>query len=233
MIQSHLLVVLALTVMEPPSSIDPDDLRGAMAQALRSVAVHDVSQSRRAQYTAGRIGDRPVPSYRDEHGVPTQSTTETLAETVLSVDNWRFAGVPVRLRSGKALGDLRKEIVIRFRDVPHLPVGLRGREGPVRLRIALSPEQLNLDVMLNGEGDPFTLDRMTLEAGFGPGELGPYGEVIHGILNSDPTLSLRSDMVEECWRIVTPVLDAWRAGVVPLDTYRAGGSGPASWSGAD
>jgi len=233
MIQSHLLVVLALTVIEPPSSIDPDDLRGAMAQALRSVAVHDVSQSRRAQYTAGRIGDRPVPSYRDEHGVPTQSTTETLAETVLSVDNWRFAGVPVRLRSGKALGHLRKEIVIRFRDVPHLPVGLRGREGPVRLRIALSPEQVNLDVMLNGEGDPFTLDRMTLEAGFGPGELGPYGEVIHGILNSDPTLSLRSDMVEECWRIVTPVLEAWRAGVVPLDTYRAGGSGPANWSGAD
>lgn len=230
MIQSHLLVVMALTVMEPPSSIDPEDLRGAIAQALRATSVHDVNTSRRGQYAAGVIDDRKIIDYRAEEGIPQDSQTETLVELTLGVDNWRFAGVPIRLRSGKAIGDQRKEIVVRFRDVPHLPVGLGGMEGPVGLRIALSPDELTLDLMLNGAGDPFTLDRVSLNATFGAGELGPYGEVIHGILSADPTLSLRADVVEECWRIVSPVLETWGKNEVPLDSYAAGTSGPAEWT---
>jgi glucose-6-phosphate 1-dehydrogenase len=93
----------------------------------------------------------------------------------------------------------------------------------------LSPEDIRLDVNINGQGDPFTLDRVVLEAEFASGELGPYGEVLSGLLSNDPTLSVRADAIEECWRIVEPVLAAWRKGEVPLDKYRAGTTGPSSW----
>jgi glucose-6-phosphate 1-dehydrogenase len=231
MIQSHLLLVMALVTMEPPSSVDADDLRGAMAQVLRATGVADaVSSSRRAQYTSGTIGDRKIPSYADEPGVEPGSTTETLAEITVEVANWRWAGVPILLRSGKALTDLKKEVMVRFRDVPHLPRGMSGQEGPVELHISLSPDEIALDVMLNGEDDPFVLDHVTLSATFGAGNLGPYGEVLHGILSADPTLSVRADAVEQCWRIVAPVLAAWNADAVPLDQYSAGTDGPAGWT---
>ncbi|HEU4808796.1 MAG TPA: glucose-6-phosphate dehydrogenase [Homoserinimonas sp.] len=231
MIQSHLLLVMALVTMEPPSSVDADDLRGAMAQVLRATEVRDaVSSSRRAQYTAGSIGERAIPAYVAEPGIAPDSSTETLAEVTVEVENWRWAGVPILLRSGKALSDLKKEVIVRFRAVPHLPSGLAGREGPVELRISLSPDEIALDVMMNGEGDPFVLDRATLAATFGAGSLGPYGEVLHGILTADPTLSVRADAVEQCWRIVAPVLAAWTDGAVPLDHYAAGTTGPAGWS---
>ena len=236
MVQSHLLLVMALVAMEPPSSIDPDDLRGAMVQVLRAASVRDPeTASRRARYSSGQVGERRMPAYVDEPDVHAENETETLAEVTVSIDNWRWAGVPIVLRSGKALADMRKQIVVRLRDVPHLPRGLRGREGPVELRILLSPDEIELDVMLNGEGDPFALDRVTLDAALGAGSLGPYGEVLDGILSSDPTLSVRADVVEECWRIITPVLQAWAAGSVPLDEYPAGSSGPAGWhhSGRD
>jgi glucose-6-phosphate 1-dehydrogenase len=230
MIQSHLLLVMALVTMEPPSSIDADDLRGAMAQALRATSVADVSTSRRAQYTRGAVAEREIVSYVDEPGVKRGTSTETLAEVTVEVANWRWAGVPILLRSGKALADLKKEVVVRFRDVPHLPSGLSGREGPVELRISLGPDRIALDVMLNGEGDPFVLDHVILSADFGGGDLGPYGEVIHGILSADPTLSVRADAVEQCWRIVEPVLAAWKADAVPLDHYAAGTAGPDAWA---
>lgn len=232
MIQSHLLLVMALVTMEPPSSVDADDLRGAMAQVLRATEIRDArGSSRRAQYTAGTQGERAIPDYIAEPGIRADSTTETLAEVTVEIENWRWAGVPILLRSGKALADLRKEVVVRFRDVPHLPSGLSGREGPVELRISLSPDQIALDVMMNGAGDPFVLDRTTLAATFGAGDIGPYAEVLHGILSADPTLSVRADAVEQCWRILAPVLDAWKHDAVPLDHYEAGTGGPAEWAG--
>lgn len=232
MLQSHLLLVMALVTMEPPSSVAAEDLRGAMAQVLRATTVTDVAESRRGQYSAGHIGDRAIPNYTDEPGIAPDSTTETLAEMTVKVENWRWAGVPILLRSGKALADLKKEVVVRFRDVPHLPTGLTGRQGPVELRISLSPDEIELDLMMNGQGDPFVLDHTTLVATFGAGDLGPYGEVLHGILSADPTLSVRADAVEQCWRIVAPVLKAWRDGTVPLDRYSAGSSGPTEWTRA-
>lgn len=229
MVQSHLLLVLALVAMEAPSSLGADDLRGAMAQALRATRVADVSASRRARYTAGSVSGAAVPSYVDEPGVKGSSGTETLAELTLSVDNWRWAGVPFVLRSGKALSDTRKEIVVTFKDVPHLPTGFTGASGPSRLRIALSPDEIELDMRINGEGDPFSLDPVRLSTKLAAGELGPYGEVLSGIMADDPTLSVRADEVEECWRIVTPVLAAWKNGEVSLDEYAAGSTGPAEW----
>ena len=232
MIQSHLLLVMAIVAMEPPSSLDPDNLRGAIAQALRATRVWGgdaVTASRRARYVAGEIDGRVIPAYVKENGVDPERGTETLVEATLAIDNWRWAGVPFVLRSGKALAGKRQEILLTFKDVPHLPTGLSGHERPAQLRISLSPDGIRLDLNINGEGNPFRLDRVTLEADFAEGELAPYGEVLSGILSADPTLSVRADAVEECWRIVTPILDAWRNGAVPMDEYAAGSSGPSSW----
>ncbi len=232
MIQSHLLLVMALVAMEPPSSLNAEDLRGAMAQVLRATCVFggDVkASSRRARYSAGSIGRRKIPSYVKEPGVDPKNNTETLAEVTLAIDNWRWAGVPFILRSGKALSDKRKEIIITFKDVPHLPNGLSGKLGPAALRISLSPEDINLDLNINGEGNPFTLDRVVLSAEFASGAMGPYGEVLAGLLSNDPTLSVRADVIEECWRIVGPVLEAWKKGSVRLDEYPAGSGGPRAW----
>lgn len=233
MIQSHLLLVLALTTMEPPSTLDTDDLRGAMAQALRATHLWPGEPdlvARRARYTAGTIEGRDLPAYADEKGVDPALKTETLAEITLAVDNWRWAGVPFVLRSGKALDDTRKDIVVTFKPVPHLPVGLTGPTVPTRLHIALDPNGIKLDINVNGEGDPFTLEPVSLEADLGAGALDAYGEVLAGILTSDPSISVRGDVAEECWRIITPILEAWKDGAVPLDEYPAGSAGPASWS---
>jgi glucose-6-phosphate 1-dehydrogenase len=232
MIQSHLLQVLAVVAMEPPSTLESDDLRGSMAQVLRATRVWEGKPntgSRRARYTAGSVAGRQLGSYAKEPGVDTSRQTETLAEIAFSIDNWRWAGVPFVLRSGKALDDNRKDIVITFKPVPHLPTGMTGVNAPAQLRIALDPHSMHLDLNINGEGDPFTLDNVTLSADFADSTMGAYGEVLEGILRGDPTLSVRGDVAEECWRIVTPVLAAWRKDAVPLDTYPAGSGGPKSW----
>ena len=218
MIQSHLLLVMAVVAMEPPSSVDAEDLRGAMAQVLRAT-----------RYTAGTVNGRKMPAYVKEPGVDRANKTETLAEVTLTINNWRWAGVPFTLRSGKAMAEQRKEIIVTFKDAPHIPTGMTGTPGPAALRIALTPEDIRLDLNINGQGSPFGLDRVVLNTEFGAGELGPYGEVLSGLLSSDPTLSVRADEIEECWRIVEPVLAAWRNDAVKLENYPAGSSGPKSW----
>ena len=232
MIQSHLLLVLAIIAMEPPSSLDAEDLRDSMAQVLRATHVWKGdanASSRRARYRAGTIGGRKLPAYVNETGVEPELGTETLAEVTVGIENWRWAGVPFGLRSGKALADKRQEILVTFKEVPHRPYGFLGKPGPARLRIGLNPDTIALDLNINGEGNPFSLDRVSLDVDFAPGELSPYGEVLHGLLSGDTTLSVRADAVEECWRIVAPVLASWRRNAVPLDSYRAGSSGPTAW----
>jgi glucose-6-phosphate 1-dehydrogenase len=234
MIQSHLLLVMAVVAMEPPSSVDAEDLRGAMAQALRATRIYGgdpIASSRRARYTAGTVNGRKLPAYVKESGVDPANQTETLAEVTLGINNWRWAGVPFTLRSGKAMAEQRKEIVVTFKDAPHVPDGMSGTPGPAALRIALTPEAIRLDLNINGQGSPFGLDRVVLGTEFAPGDLGPYGEVLSGMLSSDPTLSVRADEIEQCWRIVEPVLAAWRKDAVPMQNYSAGSSGPKSWQG--
>lgn len=231
MIQSHLLLVLALATMEPPATVGSEDLRGAMAQLLRATRVwrKDGTESRRARYTAGTIGRRKLPAYTSEEGVDKARGTETLAEMTVTIDNWRWAGVPFVLRSGKAIGDPRQEVVFTFRDVPHLPTGFSGPSRQAQLRIGIKPATMSLDLVTNGFADPFDLECDTLDAEFPASELSAYGEVLAELLEGDPTLSVRGDIAEECWRIVAPVLAAWRKDRVPLDTYAAGTRGPKSW----
>ncbi|WP_307841789.1 glucose-6-phosphate dehydrogenase [Salinibacterium sp. SWN167] len=231
MIQSHLLLVLALTAMEPPASVSSEDLRGSMAQVLRATRVQtlDGTCARRARYTAGTIGDRELPAYVDEDGVNPDFSTETLAEVTFEIDNWRWAGVPFVLRSGKALGKARQDIVITFAPVPHLPYGLTGSEDPAKLTISIKPATLELDLIVNGAGDPFSLDRTQLTTTLGDPAMSAYGEVIASLVDGDPVLSVRGDIAEQCWRIVAPVLDAFRNNQVPLEEYPAGSPGPESW----
>jgi glucose-6-phosphate 1-dehydrogenase len=225
MIQSHLLQVLALLAMDAPPSLAAREVRDRKAQVLRATRLWDDDAaicSRRARYTAGEVDGRWLPAYADEAGVDPARKTETLAEVVLGVDTWRWAGVPFRLRSGKALAVARKEALITFKPPQKVPDGLSGYQQPDRLRIGFGPDRLYLDLNINGPGDPYMIDPVTLQADFGPGDLPPYGEVLRAVLEGDPTLSVRADTAEECWRIVEPVLAAWRSDRVPLLEYPAG-----------
>lgn len=233
MIQSHLLQVLALATMEAPSSVSSEDLRGAMAQVLRATRPwkKDGTASRRARYTAGTIGHRKLPAYTAEPGVVPGRQTETLAELTLAIDTWRWAGVPFVLRSGKALGQPRQDVVFTLRPVPQLPSGFVGPAEQSRVRIGIKPATLDIDLVTNGRDDPFELESDVLHAEFGPSDLSAYGEVLAELCEGDPTLSVRGDIAEQCWRIVSPVLAAWRRDAVRLDTYPAGSRGPRSWKG--
>lgn len=233
MIQSHLLQVLALVAMEPPAAVNETDLRDAKAQVLRACQVwggDPVTAGRRARYTAGTVEDRPVPDYAAEPGVDADRGTETLAELVVEVDNARWAGVPFRLRSGKALGVKRKEVMVTFKTPAHLPTGLTGTAQPDCLRLVMGPDRITLGLTVNGPGDPLELDHVELDVDLSAGRLPPYGEVLAGVLDGDPLLSVRGDTAEQCWRLVDPVLQAWRANRTPLETYPAGSDGPAGWN---
>ena len=231
MIQSHLLQIMALLAVEPPASVDERDLRDAVATVLRasSIKAPYAKSTRRARYTAGSIGGRAVPDYAKEEGVDAARGTETLAEVEVEIDNWRWQGVPFILRSGKALGNKRKEAVVTFRPVPHLPKGFTGVDSPNQLRIGFGPDTLQFDVDVNGPGDILSLDRATLKAELSASALLPYGEVLEGVLTGDPLLSVRADTAEDCWRILEPVLKAWARGSAPLEEYAAGSDGPEGW----
>ncbi|WP_150308673.1 glucose-6-phosphate dehydrogenase [Planctomonas psychrotolerans] len=232
MIQSHLLQVLALFAMEAPASLDEQDLRSVLAQVLRATEVaggDPVASSRRARYTAASVDGEDVPSYADEEGVDASQNTETLAEVTFAVNNRRWEGVPFVLRSGKALSENRKNIVVTFKPVRGLPRGLSGHARPDRLVIDLKQNGVSLDLTMNGGDDPFALEQVPLQATLREERLTAYGEVLRGIFDNDPTISVRADVAERCWRIVEPVLAAWRDDRVALDEYPAGSSGPASW----
>ncbi|WP_150306876.1 glucose-6-phosphate dehydrogenase [Planctomonas psychrotolerans] len=232
MIQSHLLQVLAVFAMEAPSTLSTRDLRDAKGIVIRATQPwggDPVAASRRARYTAGEVDGRTLPAYADEDGVDPSRGTETLAELVVEIQNWRWSGVPFTLRSGKALAERRREIIVTFKPAQHIPEGLVGTVAPDRLRILLAPDEMALEINVNGPGDPDTIDRVQLDVEFQPGNLSAYGEVLQSIVLGDPTLSVRGDTAEACWRIVDPVLEAWRADRVPLDTYPAGSVGPDSW----
>jgi glucose-6-phosphate 1-dehydrogenase len=232
MIQSHLLQVLALVAMEPIATVNAVDLRDAKAQVLRASRPWDddpVGSGRQARYIHGSIDGREVPDYTAEPGVDPTRNTETLAELIVEIDNWRWSGVPFRLRSGKALRERRKEVLITFKQLPHLPTGLQGKPIPDQLRLTMGPDRMALEMNVNGPNDPLVLDRVALDVDLNPGRLPAYGEVLAGVLDGDPTLSVRGDTAEECWRIVDPILQAWREGKVPMDEYAAGSDGPPNW----
>jgi glucose-6-phosphate 1-dehydrogenase len=228
--QNHMLQVLCLVAMEPPATLSERDLRDRKVQLLRSVRPVQGSRSRRARYTAGRLADdaggagREIPAYAEEHGVDPKRGTETFAEVVLDLDTPRWTGTRFVLRAGKALARRRKEVVFRFRPLPHLPFGNQSRAAQ-ELRIGLDgPEDLRLHFAGNVAGGH--LVPLTLTGEPPPSDLPPYGRVLLDILEGESTLSVRGDEAAEAWRIVMPVLQAWADGRVPLEEYQAGSTGP-------
>lgn len=229
MLQNHLLQLLCLVAMEPPISLGERDLRDHKLDVLRSVRpITDadvVHRTRRARYTAGRLGDRDVPAYAVEEGVDPARRTETFAEVALELDNWRWPGTVFRLRTGKALRRDRKEVAVHFRQVPHLPLGVSGEAPPNVLRFGLDPEDMTLE--LTGIGARAnTLVPLRLTTRLDPPELPAYGRLLLDVLDGNAALSIRGDEAEEAWRVLTPVLSAWSEDLVPLEEYPAGSDGP-------
>jgi glucose-6-phosphate 1-dehydrogenase len=228
-VQNHLLQVLCLLAMEPPLSFEERDLRDHKVEVLRSVCPltpEDIAHTRRARYTAGRIEGRRIPSYIDEEGVDPDRCTETFAEVRLELNSWRWAGTPFVLRAGKALGKSRKEVVVHFRPVPKAPFGDMKDCEPNRLRIGLDgPWGLRLDLTGSAAGSPPRLAPFSLEADLPAPDLPAYSRVLMDVLQGDSRLSIRGDEAEESWRALTPVIDAWAEGKVPLEEYQAGSDG--------
>jgi glucose-6-phosphate 1-dehydrogenase len=214
--QNHMLQVLCVLAMEPPASPGERELRDAKVAVLRAVnppgAEEAARRTRRARYGAGRIGDRAVPAYADEEGVDPDRGTETFAEVVLELDTLRWRGTRFVLRAGKALGARRKEAILRFRPA--------ARDAPAdELRIGIDGP-FDLALQLAGTAP------VVLSAPPPASDLPPYGRVLLDLLHGGGTLSVRGDEAEEAWRVVEPVLQAWREHRVPLEEYPAGSAGP-------
>jgi glucose-6-phosphate 1-dehydrogenase len=234
MVQNHLLQVLCLIAMEPPASLSERDLRDRKVDVLRSVrplTEADVeSRTARARYGAGRIGECSVPAYVDEPGVDAARGTETYAEVVLELDSRRWAGTPFRIRTAKAVGRKRMEVELRFRPVPQLPFGGDApAPEPNLLHIGLDVEEpcdLALHLTTTAPGSPPRLAPLTMSAELPRPELPEYARLLLDVLDGDSALSVRGDEAEQAWRIMTPILDAWAGGRVPLQEYPAGSDGP-------
>jgi len=237
-IQNHLLQVLCLFAMEPPVSLNERDLRDRKVDVLRSVRPltesDAVRATRRARYTAGRLSDdggadgSVVPGYAEEEGIDPERGTETFAEVTLEVGNWRWSGTRFVLRTGKALAARRKQAIVRFRAVPDLPFANQaGQPAANELRIGLDgPYDLTLALTGTASGPPAQLAPLPLIGQLAAPELPAYSRVLMDVLAGDSTLSIRGDEAELAWRILTPVIEAWARGRVPLLEYPAGSSGP-------
>lgn len=234
MVQNHLLQLLTYVAMEPPLSVGPADLSKRKVDVLRAVrelSPEEVARSTvRGRYTGGEVtgkdgATRHVDAYVDAKGVDPARGTETYADVTLSIDNWRWAGVPFRLRTGKALDADRREVVVRFRPVPHDV--FTGQHAPANeLRLQLDPDRMSLRLNVNGMGDPFDLETVQLDTELARQDPTPYGQLLLAVVAGDTRLSAHAEEAEEGWRIVQPILDAWAGGATPLVDYAAGSAGP-------
>lgn len=229
MVQNHLLQLLCLVAMEPPISLGERDLRDRKVDVLRSVRPLEdedlAARTRRARYRAGRLGDRDIPAYAEEDGVSPERGTETFAEVTLEIDSWRWSGTSFRLRTGKAMREDRKEVVVHFRPAPHLPFEHSPGLVSNRLLFGLEPEGVTLELSGTGPSAASTLVPLTLSAGMDPPSLPAYGRILLDVLSGNSTLSIRADEAEEAWRVLTPVIEGWSRGLAPLREYEAGSSG--------
>ena len=241
MLQNHMLQLLCLVAMEPPSDLDPDSVRNEKVKVLRSLRAFGrhaaVNCSVRGQYTAGVAEGKPVPSYEEERGQP--SDTETFVALRADIDNWRWAGVPFFLRTGKRLPERRTQIVIQFKGVPHSIFGESGRDDliPNRLVIDLQPnEDIELLLMNKAPGVQdrgMRLQSMPLSLSLARSYAGPnarraiaYEPLLLEVMNGVTTLFVRRDEVEEAWSWVDGVAHAWEEAAVAPKPYAAGSWGP-------
>ncbi|MBI5265401.1 MAG: glucose-6-phosphate dehydrogenase [Bradyrhizobium sp.] len=239
MVPNHLFQLLSLVAMEPPARFDAHAVRTEKAEALAAIQPQSVADalnnSVRAQYLAGQIGDKAIPDYRRTKDVAPESTTETYVALKLAIDNWRWAGVPFYLRTGKALAAKRSEVAIKFKQAPlamfsctpvdrlsqnYLVIGIEPTEG---IELQFNAKVPGPTISIDGVEMTFHYrDYFKAEPSTG------YETLIYDCMIGDNILFQRADGVEAGWQAVEPFLDAWKqAGAQGLKTYRAGSEGPA------
>jgi glucose-6-phosphate 1-dehydrogenase len=238
MLQNHMFQMLAYLCMEPPGSFAPEAVRNEKSKVLEAVRVMDAAMVRthtaRGQYGPGTGPDgSPVPGYREEASVPAHSKTETFAAVKLFIDNWRWHGVPIYLRSGKRLWKRGTEIVVQLKSPPD--VVFRGTSvetiEPNRLIFHIQPDQgIELRFQAKTPGPEMSLQKVNMRfdysQAFTASRAVGYEVLLYNCMNGDPTLFSRTDLVETAWRIAQPMLDAWKDEPVDFPNYAAGTWGP-------
>ena len=235
MIQSHCLQLTSLVALEPPATFDATAVRNEKIKVLQSIRPFNLEMVAqnvvRGQYAAGPIGGKPVPGYRQEPNVSPQSRTETFVAMKLLIDNWRWAGVPFYLRTGKRLAKRTTEIVIQFRRAPHIV--FRGRDvEPNKLILNIQPDEgISVSFGAKRPGTEMNIGNVTMNftyrEGFGEATRSAYATLVNDCLRGDATLFDRGDSVEAAWKLVDPILEVWSAAKsTPVPGYPAGSWGP-------
>ena len=238
MVQNHLLQLLCLVAMEPPASLDADAVRDEKLKVLKALKRIDASNADRltvrGQYTAGASAEGPVPGYLEELGSAT-SRTETFVALEVEIENWRWAGTPFYLRSGKRLAERVSEIVVSFRPIPHSVFDENA--GPIarnELIIRLQPDEgVKLQVMIKDPGPGgMRLKRVPLDMSFAEAfaarHADAYERLVMDVVRGNQTLFMRRDEVEAAWTWIDPVLEAWTNAAEGPKSYRAGTWGPSA-----
>jgi glucose-6-phosphate 1-dehydrogenase len=237
MVPNHLFQLLTLIAMEPPSSFSASALHNEQAKVLEAVdplREEDCGvNTLRSQYVAGEIGGKPVPAYLDEPRVHARSTTETYAAFRLYVDNWRWAGVPFYLRTGKRLAAKRTEVVIQFRQAPLALFRSSSVDAPDANRLVLSiqpTESIGLELAAKVPGPEVTASQVEMRFSyrdfFGVERRTGYETLLFDAMIGDRSLFKRADVIEAGWMIVDPILRAWEDNACDLLHYPAGSEGP-------
>ncbi len=236
-VQNHVMQVLALTLMEPPSTMDSTGIRDEKVKALRSIVNltdRTVEQHLvRAQYDEGLVDGEKAIGYRLEEGVNPNSTTETYVAMRLSVDNWRWAGVPIYVRTGKRLAKRVTEVAMHFRRAPHLPFAekMSRKLEPNSLIVRIQPDSgISLRFGAKVPGQAFVVRTAHMDFDydeqFTEEDLDGYERLLLDALLGDSTLFIRTDEVQQAWRIVEPMLRAFADPDFALARYNSGTWGP-------
>ena len=241
MIQNHLLQLLCLVAMEPPAALDAESIRDERRKVLRSIRPLTPGEvplvTARGQYGPGAIDGSPVPGYREDESVANDSQTETFAALRLDVDNWRWAGVPFFMRTGKRLPKKVSEVSIHFKDIPHRLFDDGGGDDDWNanvLSLRIQPDEgvsLRFGTKVPGFDIRIRPVKMDFQYGSSFGNAPPeaYERLVLDALLGDPTLFIRGDVAEDAWKLVMPILEAWEGTTTPdFPNYAAGSFGPES-----
>jgi glucose-6-phosphate 1-dehydrogenase len=238
LVQNHMMQLLALLAMEPPASFEANRLRDEKLKVLEAIVPPTVDQvasmAVRAQYGPGVVAGTQVPGYRDEPGVAPDSRTETYAALRLHVSNWRWAGVPFYLRTGKRLARKVTEIAVTLKPVPHLAFQSTGSVGVQANQIVLTvqpDEGVSVSLGAKIPGSRLRIRPVNMEFRYGTSFMSEspeaYERLILDAMRGDATLFTRNDEIEALWGIIDPILTAWHEDTSsPVPQYASGSAGP-------
>jgi glucose-6-phosphate 1-dehydrogenase len=233
MVPNHVFTLLAMVAMEPPVGFDAQSIRNKKGEVFAAIPAVPPENAVRGQYGPGKVLGQPKKAYRDEPNVAKDSKVETYCAMKLEIDNWRWAGVPFYLRTGKNMASRLTEIAIRFKEAPHAPfeAGPAGAPPPNWLVIAIQPDEgISLQFEVKRPGPEVML--ATVRMNFAYSDWFPkepnvgYETLLYDVMIGDATLFHRADMVEEAWRVVQPVLDSWASEKADFPNYASGSDGP-------